>query len=213
MRGLGLKAIALLVLPVLLAAFPAVNTVRADDLQGASLVQQLRKGGYVFLLRHAHSPASPPAKEIGDASNLSLERQLDEQGRDTAKAMGEAIKKLHIPIGLVLSSPTYRAMETVRLAGLGPARPTSQLGDGGQSMMRDAVGGQASWLRRTVASQPKFGSNTLLVTHMPNIQTAFPEDAADLSDGEMLVFHPENEGGTKLVAKIKIEDWPSLANH
>ena len=213
MRGLGLKTIALLVIPVLLAAFPPADVVRADDLQGASLVQHLREGGYVLLLRHAHSPASPPSKEIADESNLSLERQLDEQGRDTAKAMGKAIKKLHIPISLVLSSPTYRAIETVRVAGFGTAQPTAQLGDGGQSMMRDAVSGQASWLRSTVASQPKRGSNTLLVTHMPNIQTAFPDDAAGLSDGEMLVFRPDNAGGTKLVAKIKIEDWPSLAGH
>ena len=210
MRGLGLKTIALFI-PVLLAAFPPASVVRADDLQGASLVQHLREGGYVLLLRHAHSPASPPTKEIADESNLSLERQLDEQGRDTAKAMGKAIKKLHIPISLILSSPTYRAIETVRVAGLGIAQPTSQLSDGGQSMMRDAVSGQASWLRSTVASQPKRGTNTLLVTHMPNIQTAFPDDAEGLSDGEMLIFRPDGAGAAKLVAKIKIEDWPGLA--
>jgi phosphohistidine phosphatase SixA len=213
MRGLGLKTIALSVTLLSLAALPPANMVRADDLEGASLVQHLRDGGYVLLLRHAHAPASPPSKEIADQSNLTLERQLDEQGRDSAKAMGKAIKKLRIPIGLVLSSPTYRAMETVRLAGLGTAQPTAQLGDGGQSMARDAVSGQASWLRSTVASQPKPGSNTLLVTHMPNIQTAFPDDAADLSDGEMLVFRPDKAGGAKLVAKIKIEDWPGLADH
>jgi phosphohistidine phosphatase SixA len=213
MRVLDLRTIALLVIPVLLAAFPPANAVRADDLQGASLVQHLREGGYVLLMRHAHSPALPPTKEIADESNPSLERQLDEQGRDTAKAMGKAIKELHIPISLVLSSPTYRAIETIRVAGLGTAQPTSQLGDGGQSMMRDAVSGQANWLRSTVASQPKRGSNTLLVTHMPNIQTAFADEAEGLSDGEMLIFRPDGAGGAKLVAKIKIEDWASLAGH
>jgi phosphohistidine phosphatase SixA len=35
--------------------------------------------------------------------------------------MGEAIKKLGVPIGDVLSSPTYRARETARLASLGRA--------------------------------------------------------------------------------------------
>lgn len=213
MRHLNLKAITQLAIAALLTATVLTDPVRAKELQGATLVQHLREGGYVLLLRHAHSPTAPPTKEFADASNLTLERQLDEQGRDTAKAMGEAIKKLRIPIGLILSSPRYRALETVRFAALGRARPTSQLGDGGRSMVRDAVSDQASWLRSAVASQPKLGSNTLLVTHLSNIQTAFPDEAAEVSEGDMLIFIPENERSPKFVGKVRIEDWPSLANH
>jgi hypothetical protein len=125
--------------------------------------------------------------------------------------MGLAIKTLHLPLGQVLSSPTYRALETVRIAGLGSPQPLSQLGDGGHSMMRNAVSAQANWLRARVAEPPRPGSNTLIVTHMPNIQSAFAQDAAGLSDGETLIFRPTGRGGAKLVAKIRIEDWPRLA--
>ena len=185
--------------------------VQAQTLAGASLVQHLRQGGYVILMRHAHSPGELPDSHTADAENIRHERQLDETGRSTARAMGRAIKKLHIPVGAVLSSPTYRALETVRFAVLGPARTYAELGDGGQSMSADAVAGQAGWLRNKVVERPKARKNTIIVTHMPNIQAAFVQDSADLTDGEALVFHPDGHGSADFVAKIKIEDWPSFA--
>ncbi len=213
MRYLSIQNLGLLAGAVWLTAMPSTGPVRADELQGASLVQHLRAGGYVLLMRHAHSPTALPTREIAETDNLALERQLDKQGRDTAQAMGKAIKQLHIPIGQVLSSPTYRALETVRLEKLDAAQPTPQLGDGGQSMMREAVIGQSNWLRAAVEKRPMSRTNILLVTHMPNIQAAFPQEAADLTDGEMLVFDPDRKGNAKLVAKIKIEEWPKLAGH
>jgi phosphohistidine phosphatase SixA len=194
-------------------AFASCIAVNAEMLTGTSLVQHLRLGGYVLLMRHAHSPVELPDKGIADSDNHNLERQLDETGRSTARAMGEAIKKLHIPIGAVLSSPTYRALETVRYAALGSAKTYAELGDGGQSMSVGAVAGQTGWLQKMVAERPKPGANTIIMTHMPNIQTAFRQDAADLTDGEALVFHPDGHGGAQVVAKIKIEDWPSLARN
>ena len=53
-------------------------------------------------------------KGVANGDNAKLERQLDETGRTGATAMGETIRALRIPIGVVLTSPTYRAMETVR---------------------------------------------------------------------------------------------------
>jgi Histidine phosphatase superfamily (branch 1) len=46
-------------------------------------------------------------------------RQLDEVGVASACAMGEMLRRLRIPIDQILSSPTYRALETVRYAKLG----------------------------------------------------------------------------------------------
>jgi phosphohistidine phosphatase SixA len=205
-----LSAVTLLIAAM---AFASCNTAKAETLSGVSLVQHLRQGGYVILMCHTHSPVETPDKGVTDADNAKLERQLDETGRSTARAMGEAIKKLHVPIGGVLSSPTYRALETVRFAALGPARIYAELGDGGQSMSIDAVAGQADWLRKRVAERPKPGSNTIIVTHMPNIQAAFSRDAADLTDCEALVFRPSGHGKGELVAKLKIEDWPGLVRN
>lgn len=51
----------------------------------------------------------------------------------------------------------------------------------------------------------------MIVTHMPNITAAFPEDAHGLADGETLLFHPDGKGRAHLVAHIEIGKWPKLA--
>ena len=179
----------------------------AQSLQGEALVKALRQGGYVIVMRHTSSPREAPTKQAANADNLTAERQLDEEGRTTATAMGKALRELKIPIGDVLASPTYRALETVKYAQLGNARAYTELGDNGQSM-QGGTEAQAAWLRKRVTQFPS-GSNTILVTHFPNIKDAFPQ-ASNVDDGEALVFGPDGKGGATLVARIKIEQWPIL---
>jgi phosphohistidine phosphatase SixA len=171
------------------------------------LADQLRQGGYVLVMRHASSPATPPDKSMADKENVALERQLDERGRQSAQAMGRSFKTLHIPVGEVFSSPTYRALETVRLAAFGTPKSVAELGDQGHSMQRLNGPGPAAWLKAKVAEQPAAGRNTLIVTHMPNITAAFPQYAAGLQDGETLVFRPKGKGGADMIARVPIEDW------
>jgi phosphohistidine phosphatase SixA len=175
------------------------------------LMDELRHGGYVLVMRHASSPANPPDKSAADPENVTLERQLDEKGRMTAEAMGRAFKSMHIPVGEVFSSPTYRARETIRLAGFGMPETVPALGDQGHSMARLNGSGPSAWLKAQVAEKPASGRNTIIVTHMPNIAAAFPDQANDLQDGETLVFKPDGQGHTELVAKIPIEDWSEAA--
>ncbi len=183
------------------------TTAGAQNLEGAALVHALEHGGYVVVMRHASSPSEPPARESADVENRGDERQLDEKGRNTATAMGKALHDLKIPVGAVLSSPTYRALETVRYAQLGSARTYAELGDNGKSMQGGSEA-QAHWLQNKVTQFPS-GTNTFIVTHNPNITAAFPQ-ASPVSDGEALVFGPDGKGGATIVARIKIEQWPSL---
>jgi broad specificity phosphatase PhoE len=124
--------------------------------------------------------------------------------------MGQALKRLGIPVGSVWSSPTYRALETVRLADFGAPKTFPELGDGGQSMVKEAVAGQAAWLRNKVSEPPARGTNTIIVTHMPNIAAAFGDLANGLGDGETLVFEPHGNGKSDLISKVKIEEWAAL---
>jgi phosphohistidine phosphatase SixA len=180
----------------------------AQTLSGEQLVTALRAGGYVLVMRHASSPRQPPDKQTANADNVDLERQLDTKGRTTAAAMGQALHALKIPIGEVLTSPTYRAQETVHLAQLPNPKPQDELGDGGHSM-QGITDAQADWLKQKVAHFPR-GTNTILVTHLPNIERAFPQWSADLADGETLVFGPDGQGHATVVARVKIEEWPTL---
>jgi phosphohistidine phosphatase SixA len=192
----------------LLSMLLAAGAVPAQSLSGEALVKALRQGGYVIAMRHASSPREAPDKKTANADNVNAERQLDDTGRATAAAMGKALRDLKIPVGNVFTSPTYRALETVRLAQLGSPKAFPELGDDGKSM-QGGTEAQAAWLQKNVAQFPK-GTNTIIVTHFPNMTRAFPQLATGLADGEALIFGPDGKGGAALVARVKIEDWPGM---
>jgi phosphohistidine phosphatase SixA len=191
-----------------LTLFLLTVPAHAQTLSGEALVKALRQGGYVIVMRHASSPRETPSKQIANPDNVTLERQLDEVGRTTAAAMGKALRDLKIPVGEVITSPTYRALETIRLERWPNPKPAPELGDNGRSM-QGGTEAQAAWLQKKVTQFP-LRTNTILVTHLPNLAGAFPKLAAGVEDGESLVFGPDGKGGATLVARVKIEDWPAL---
>jgi phosphohistidine phosphatase SixA len=205
--SVALRRALLLLLPLL----AVLGRAHAQPLSGKDLTTALQTGSFVILMRHASSPRTPPEPAQANPDNLQHERQLDDQGRASARAMGEALRQLHIPIGQVLSSPTYRALETIRFARLGQPKTDSRLGDSGRTMQVDPSGTRGTWLRETVARSPAAGTNTIIVTHFPNITEAFAKEATGLGDGEALVFHPDGHGAASFVGRIRIEEWPQLA--
>lgn len=186
----------------------SVSSTQAQTLSGAALANALRQGGFVLVMRHANAPAQPPAKADADPKNAKLERQLDAMGRDTARAMGEAVKSLRIPIGDVFSSPTFRAHQTIELAALGQPKDVTELDEGAAGMQAIPETARIAYLKAKAAELPRSGGNTIVVTHAPNIKGAFDIDAAA---GETLVFKPDGKGGATQVARIKIGDWASFA--
>jgi phosphohistidine phosphatase SixA len=206
--SVGFKRKLALALPPTLVILLAATEA---PLEGAQLTAALEQGGYVILMRHANSPGTPPDPGQADPANVKHERQLDETGRASARALGEAFRRLQIPVGEVLSSPTYRALETAQLAQLPAAQTLEQLGDAGKSMSPDAAGTRGAWLRSRVAKAPKPGTDTVIITHYPNIKEGFPAEAKDLGEGEALIFRPDGHGAASLVARVKIEDWPRLS--
>ncbi len=199
-----LKLIAILV-GILVA-----GTAPAESLSDAALVATLRQGGCVLLIRHASSPPTLPTAASAEPGNIKLERQLDETGRSSALAMGEAIKTLTIPVGDVWSSPTYRAQQTARLANLPAPALAAELGDGERSMQA-ITNGQTVWLQGKLAELPRAGTNTIIVTQFPNIVGAFGQKASGLAEGDALVLRPTGTGEYEIVGRVKIQEWPSLA--
>jgi phosphohistidine phosphatase SixA len=195
------------------AVIPAIVCIMAmpvsgQTVSGQDLTHSLQSGGYVIVMRHASSPQTPPTKDAADPDNQNDERQLDAAGKASAQSMGAALRRLHIPVTEVLSSPTYRALQTARYAQLGPVKPVPDLGDHSASMAQTSEA-QAKWLREQVTRFPSHG-NTFLITHAPNLIAAFPEQAAGVKDGEALVFGPDGKGGAALLARISMDDWQKL---
>ncbi len=198
-------------LNVLLPLLAVLGTAHAQSLSGQDLVAALQGGGYVILMRHASSPRTPPDAAHAQPDNVQVERQLDDEGRSTARAMGAALRQLRIPLGQVLSSPTYRALETIRLAQLGTPKIDPQLGDSGQSMQGDSSGTRGTWLRgkgRAEAAGPcQHDHRDPFSEH----QRGLCRECRGLGDGEALIFHPDGHAPAAFVARVKIQEWPQLA--
>lgn len=189
-----------------LAALAAL-AVSTGAVAQPALIPALKAGGYVLVMRHAHSPAAPPAPGAADPANTADERQLDAEGIKQAEDVGRGLKAAGVRVAAVWSSPTFRALQTVRLMGLtAQARP--ELGDGGASMAASASGqAGTAWLRSKAGEPPPKGADVLIVTHGPNVALAFGDALKTLGDAEIAVFRPDGRGGAALVGRIRPDDW------
>lgn len=210
--ALPLKAL----LPALLAGWLAAPLHAAGAPEAALLVQQLRQGGYVLVMRHTDSPDQLPTAQSAEPDNTRHERQLSETGKQQAGSLGTALHTLAVPIGPIYSSPTYRALQTVRLAGLGTAQVVAALTEGPRGMQGTAAAAQVHWLQQAIERPPPPGSNILIVTHTPNIVGAFGAAASQIQSGEMLVYQPPaagsaNNARARLLGRLTIDEWRALA--
>lgn len=198
-----LRATTFLVTVAVLASDPTQAQVPA------SLLAALRVGGLVIVMRHANSPAELPTRATAAEGNTTLERQLDAAGRAAATAFGDALVRLRIPVGEVLVSPTFRTRETARLARLASPRVEPEIGEAAGNMA-GVTPAMIAWLRQKVAEVPRAGTNTVIVTHSPNILGAFPAEAKGIAQGEVIVFQPSGRGAS-VVGRITIDAWPQAA--
>jgi phosphohistidine phosphatase SixA len=80
----------------------------------------LVKGGHVALIRHGNAPpgygGDPPGMKIDDCKT---QRNLDDTGREQARAVGETFRKRGVQVDRILSSPMCRCLDTARLMAVG----------------------------------------------------------------------------------------------
>jgi phosphohistidine phosphatase SixA len=174
------------------------------------LVQALRSGGYVIVVRHGATFSDQADSVPIDFNDISKQRNLNQKGKDLARAFGEAIRQVGIPVGEVFTSNFNRAYETAVLAGFKDVKKTIDLTDGGLIVSPDENNRRAAALRNMLARAPEPGKNTFLITHKPNIVDALGKDWFDVEEGEASIFKPEG-GKYQLVARVQMADWPKLA--
>jgi hypothetical protein len=95
---------------------PALAQAGATSLGGRELLTALRGGGFILYFRHADTDHRQTDARTGDVEDCQSQRNLTDQGREDARAVGQAIRALAIPIGPVLASPMCRTVETATLA-------------------------------------------------------------------------------------------------
>ena len=100
----------------------------------------------------------------------------------------------------------HRAIETTRLIGGKDPQAILDISEGGLVVSPSENNRRAEALRVLVATAPDSGTNTLIVTHKPNIRDAFGKDWFEIQEGEASIFKPEG-GRFALVARVQIGQW------
>jgi phosphohistidine phosphatase SixA len=195
-RALGILALALVVGTAWSQTSPSAGDV----------LKLLRGGGYVIVFRHGATQADQADTDPLNLDNVAKQRQLNDKGRADAKAAGEAFRGAGVPIGKSYSSRFFRAVETARLIGAKEPQATLDISEGGLVVTPNENNRRTQTLRALAATAPDPGTNTLIVTHKPNILDAFGKDWFEIKEGEASIFKPEGTGFA-LVARVQIGQW------
>jgi broad specificity phosphatase PhoE len=191
--------------------------LRATAADLSKIVPMLERGGYVLVLRHGATDDSQKDVYPFVFDDMKKQRQLSDEGRKVAREIGAAIETLGISIGQVYSSKLNRAIETGSLISGAPLTPVIELTDSGAgsaSAMANPNGANAkigNAIRALVNKTPAPGTNTLLVTHKPNIADAFGKTFADVKEAETLIYRPNPAGPPTLVGRVQASEWMAQA--
>jgi phosphohistidine phosphatase SixA len=207
----GLAAVAGLVLAMsALCLAQSQNQQEGMNRDTKQLVQSLRAGGYNIVVRHGATFSNQADTDPFNFDNIAKQRNLNDKGKDLAKAFGDAIRRVGLSVGEVYTSKFNRAYETAVLAGFGDIEKTIDLTEGGLVVTPDENNRRADAFRKMLAQAPDKGKNNFLITHKPNIVDALGKDWFDVKEGEASIFKPDG-GKYRLVARLQMEDWPKLA--
>jgi hypothetical protein len=97
------------------------------------------------------------------------------------------------------------------LLGFGETKTSPDITEGGLVVTPIENNRRTAAFRKLVGEQPPAGSNTVIVSHKPNIMDAFGKDWFDVREGEASVFKPDGDGGYRLVVRIQANEWSKLA--
>jgi len=184
----------------LLACPPFASPALADD----ALWALLKKPGHVVLLRHSNAPGQVQESNDMNFKDCSIQRNLNDSGREQARAMGVAIEKLALARRIVITSPYCRASETADLAF--GAHQVNEVLSITPFTGRDTMEAAAVALRSFLTRLPPAGSNYVLITHSLNmVGVGLP----DVGEGDSVVIRPDGSNWT-VVAQIKADEWKDL---
>src|SRR3974390_3282964 len=188
----------------------AVATGSSAAASDQEIAQALRAGGLVIVLRHGATFPDRADTDPLNFDNIAAQRNLNDKGKMLAKQFGDALRQVGIPIGKVYTSKYNRGYETAVLAGFKNIEKTTDLTEGGLVVSPNENNRRAEALRKMLATAPNAGTNTILITHYPNIIAALGKDWFDVKEGEASIFRPEN-GSYTLVARVQMDEWPRIA--
>lgn len=194
-----------------LFALSTFAQVQAKEPTIVDLAPNLQRGGYVLFMRHPQTNPDQADVDPLHLENVAAQRQLTDEGRRTARQIGEALRRLEIPVAQVISSKFFRAQEAAKLLGMGEVTPELDVSEGGLVVSPNENKRRADALKKLLSTPPKAGGNLLIVSHKPNLQDAAGKEFGDLGEGEIVIFQPADDAELHLIARVPASDWPTAA--
>jgi phosphohistidine phosphatase SixA len=184
-----------------------VPTSAADDKE---IANALRAGGLIIVLRHGSTYRDQADTDPLHYDNIAAQRNLNDPGKATARAFGEAFRQIGVPVGEVYTSQFNRAYETAVLAEFKNIVKSVDITEGGLVVSPNENDRRTAAFRKLLAVAPKSGTDTIIITHKPNIIDALGKDWFDVKEGEASIFKPEGDS-YQLVARVQMDEWPRIA--
>ena len=98
---------------ILIIFFSLTNEIRAEITD--KILNELQNGGNIIFIRHAYAPGGGDPENF-DINDCSTQRNLNDNGRNQSKKIGNLFKRNEVPIDKVISSEWCRCKETASIA-------------------------------------------------------------------------------------------------
>jgi phosphohistidine phosphatase SixA len=210
MFNLSRRTVAALAVSFGLFAIPGIAVPSPAAADNREIAQVLRAGGFVIVFRHGATFPDQADTDPLNFDDIAAQRNLNDKGKAMAKAFGDAIRQVGIPVGQVYTSKYNRAYETAVIAGFKDIERTADLTEGGLVVSPNENNRRIETFHKMLGTAPKPGTNTILITHKPNIVDGLGKDWFDVKEGEASIFRSENSS-YKLVVRVQMEEWPYIA--
>jgi broad specificity phosphatase PhoE len=191
MKRLGILAC------VMVLFVASTSFARADE---QDLIRQMQSDNAVLMIRHALAPGigDPESFELNDCST---QRNLNQAGREQARAIGQWLHSRGIRQAKVYSSQWCRCLETARLMQVGTVTPLPALNSFFQRP-QDREQNLAT-LKKFIHQETEPDELIVMVTHQVTI-SAITGQWADSGHGKLL--RPTKAGGIEVLAELSFED-------
>jgi phosphohistidine phosphatase SixA len=187
--------IASLVIATLLITTVTPQSVQANELAIWDQLKGSNPKGYVLVMRHALAPG------VGDPENFkvsdcSTQRNLNEEGRQDARDVGQWLVRQEVKILRVESSRWCRAKETAQLLNVGKVRLNKNLVSLFQDESDWATHPQTTNIKKRILDHRNKRGLLVFVGHFVNFQAAA---GVSLDSGEGALVRANAQGEIKVV--------------
>jgi len=139
------------------------------------------------IMRHALAPGFSDPSNF-DVTDCATQRNLNDAGREQARATGEAFRRADASVDAVWTSQWCRCIDTADLLDLGDPKQVPALNSFFEN--RGARGAQTEATRAQVLALPPE-TNVMMVTHQVNISALIGRAT---TSGEVIVFKMNEDG-------------------